>query len=182
MRPGRRNLRSSSSASTKLITKTDLEVKSLDDSLVKEKEALLNDIESVSVIGQTLDSSLEQPRYSLRKRGSPSTSEKQFIVTADEPVSESPQVAAQTPAETVAQPPQVNGCPLFRCGYLKYDRRQLVNLVLASVFMIVALLVINYFNENSIEWVYSSLVKTKDAVIGYAKKLSSNITLKLGLN
>lgn len=196
IQPAKRSLRSSSSTSTsKSITKNELDsIKSLDDSLVREREALLNDIDAISVIGQSLDNSFEQqPRYSLRKRGSPTLSDKQSkaindpielqerLISSSSPAVAQPEQSVTTDSTIPAVQQRKCPIPIFNCGYLKFNRRQIIKIVVFSLLMIIALAVINYLNENSCDSLVNAIIEVKDKIVHFITDFAVNIKSQIGL-
>ena len=132
------------------------------------------------MIGQTLDSSIDQPRYSLRKRASPPEAEKQ--TKADELNQSQPLVASSNESTTVQATTSISRCPLFTCGYLNYSRKQIINCIIVSILMIVALAVINYLNEYSFENLKNIVVETKDKLVNVLSGVYDALRYRVGLN
>lgn len=183
VKPGRRTLRSSSSTSTSQFNtnKIEIDLTTLDDALVKEKEPISSDVDSISIIGQNLDSSIEQkPRYSLRKRNSPVSADKQLKLEESIEVQERIITSSSPISQAVEHQDQSKSCPIYTCGYLRYSHRQIINFIIISILMVVFLAVVNYLNENSLKSVFSFLTKLKDNIFHTTSDFYLNLRTIIG--
>ncbi len=87
---------------------------------------------------------------------------------------------SQVDQNTAAPVAAKSKCIFANCGYLKFTHRQIINLVIISVLMIIALAVINYLNESTLSNLVDNVVQLKDQFVHKATDIVLNIRNKIG--